>query len=132
MIVFDASTIVGAALKANSTPERALLWAEEVDVLALSPAVDAEIADVLNRPKFAGSISAERRSAFLSALRDAAVWFDPAVRVADCRDPKDDKYLELALAAGAETIVSSDNDLLVLSLWRGVRIVNPAEYLTLV
>jgi hypothetical protein len=44
------------------------------------------------------------------------------VRVTDCRDPKDNKYLELALAAGAETIVSSDDDLLVLHPWRGVRI----------
>ena len=50
-------------------------------------------------------------------------------RVADCRDPKDDKYLELAFAAGAETIVSSDDDLLVLHPWRGVRILRPADYL---
>jgi hypothetical protein len=44
---------VSAALKADSIPERALQPAEEVDVFALSAAVDAEIADVLNRPKFA-------------------------------------------------------------------------------
>jgi predicted nucleic acid-binding protein len=50
------------------------------------------------------------------------------VHVTDCRDPKDDKYLELALAAGAETIVSSDDDLLVLHPWRGVRILRPADY----
>ena len=53
MIVFDASTVVSAVLKADSTPERALLYAEEVDVFALSAAIDAEIAAVLNRPKFA-------------------------------------------------------------------------------
>jgi hypothetical protein len=52
-----------------------------------------------------------------------------AERVTDCRDPKDNKYLELSLAAGAETIVSSDDDLLVLDPWRGVRIMRPAEYL---
>ena len=46
------------------------------------------------------------------------------------RDPKDNKYLELALAAGAETIVSSDEDLLVLHPWRSVRILRPADYLT--
>jgi predicted nucleic acid-binding protein len=50
------------------------------------------------------------------------------VRVTDCRDPKDDKYLELALAAGAEIIVSSDDDLLVLHPWRGARILRPADY----
>jgi predicted nucleic acid-binding protein len=57
------------------------------------------------------------------------VLFTPAERVTDCRDPKDNKYLELALASGAEAIVSSDTDLLALHPWRGARILRPAAYL---
>ncbi len=132
MIVFDAATVVSALLKADSVPERALLRAEEVDVLALSAAVDDEFSEVLSRPKVARVIPLARRDSFLKILRDAAIWFDPAVRVTDCRDPKDDKYLELALAACAETIVSGDDDLLVLDPWRDVRILSPAAYLALV
>ena len=131
MIVVDASALVSAALKVDSVPERALLRAEEVDVFALSPAVEREIVEVFNRPKFAQAIRQERREYLLGILRDEAVWFEPTVRVVDCRDPKDDKYLELALAAGAEIIVSGDDDLLVLHPWRGVRILRPAEYLAL-
>jgi hypothetical protein len=131
VIVFDVSTLIGAALKANSIPERALLRAEAVDVLALSSAVDREFAEVLRRPKFAQTIPLARRRRFLRILRNAAIWFDPLVRVTECRDAKDDKYLELALAAGAETIVSSDDDLLVLDPWRGVRVLKPADYLAL-
>ncbi len=131
MIVFDASAVVSAALKADSVPERALLRAEEVDVFALSAPVDAEIVGVLKRPKFASAIALLRRQRFLAILRSAAVWFEPAVRVTDCRDAKDNKYLELALAAGAETIVSGDIDLLVLHPWRGVRILLPADYLAI-
>jgi predicted nucleic acid-binding protein len=56
LIIFDASALVSAALKADSIPERALLRAEEVDVFALSAAVDREIAGVLNRPRFARAI----------------------------------------------------------------------------
>ena len=108
-----------------------MLRAEEVDVFALSAAVDAEITGVLGRPKFAHAISPARRRRLLEILRCAAVWFEPTVRVTDCRDPKDDKYLELALVAGAETIVSSDDDLLVLHPWRGIRILRPADYLLL-
>ncbi len=129
MIVFDASAVVSAALKPDSVPEEALLRAEEIDVFALSAAVDAEISDVLGRPKFFGAISSVRRAQFLRILREGAVWFEPSVRITDCRDAKDNKYLELALAAGAETIVSSDDDLLVLHPWRGVRILRPAHYL---
>lgn len=131
MIVFDASAVVSAALKADSVPERALLRAEEADVFALSATVDAEIAAVLSRPRFAQAISRERREHVLAVLRGEAVWFEPSFHVTDCRDPKDDKYLELALASGAETIVTSDDDLLVLHPWRGTRILRPADYLAL-
>jgi putative PIN family toxin of toxin-antitoxin system len=131
LIVFDASAVVSAALKADSVPERALLRAEEVDVFALSTEVDREIAGVLARPKFSQMIPHERIERVLALLRGEAVWFEPSVRVTDCRDPKDNKYLELALASGASTVVSSDDDLLVLDPWRSVRLVRPADYLLL-
>ena len=112
-------------------PERALLRAKEADVFALSTSVEAEIAEVLGRPKFAQGIPPERRRRILEILRNTGVWFEPAVRITECRDAKDNKYLELALAAGAETIVSSDDDLLVLHPWRGISILRPADYLAL-
>lgn len=129
MIVFDASTVVSAALRETSVPGRALLHAEATDIFAPSDAVDAEIEEVLNRPRFATAIPLARRTRILTALRDGAVWFDPAERVTDCRDAKDNKYLELALAAGADAIVTGDADLLVLHPWCGVRILRPADYL---
>lgn len=56
----------------------------------------------------------------------ASAW---SIRVTDCRDAKDNRYLELALAAGADAIISGDADLLVLHPWRGTRILRPADYL---
>ena len=129
MIVFDASAVVSAALRADSVPEQALLRAEAIDILALSTEVEAEIVAVLARPRFATAVPAARRARILDALRGQAVWYQPTERVTDCRDAKDNKYLELALAAGAGVIVSGDADLLVLHPWRGVRILRPAEYL---
>lgn len=129
MIVFDASAVVSAALRQDSVPERALLRAEATDLFALSIAVEAEIVEVLGRPRFARSVTAARRKRILDTLCDAAVWFIPTERVTDCRDAKDNKYLELALASGAGTLVSGDADLLVLHPWRGVRVLRPAEYL---
>jgi putative PIN family toxin of toxin-antitoxin system len=83
----------------------------------------------LSRPKFARAISLARRERFLEELRRSAIWFEPSIAVSDCRDAKDDKYLELALAAGADMIVSSDEDLLVLHPWRGIPILSPADFL---
>jgi predicted nucleic acid-binding protein len=48
------------------------------------------------------------------------------------RDPDDDKIIDCAFRAGADFIVSGDNDLLVLQKYKGVYIVTPAEYLNLV
>jgi putative PIN family toxin of toxin-antitoxin system len=131
LIVFDASAVVSAALKADGVPERALLWGGANDVFALSTPVDSEIAEVLRRPRFARAIPEVRLEQFLRLSRADAVWFEPTVEVTECRDPKDNKYLELALAAGAEIIVSGDEDLLVLDPWRGIHIVRPADYLAL-
>jgi putative PIN family toxin of toxin-antitoxin system len=123
--------LVGAAIKPDSVPEQALLRARAADVIALSAPVEAEIMEVLRRPRLASAMSAERRDRVLNLVRDAAVRFEPAVRVTDCRDAKDNIYLELALAAGARIIVSSDTDLLVLHPWRGVRVLRPSEYLAI-
>ena len=127
-VVFDASSIVGAVLKQNSTPERAFLLACTHDVLCLSPDVTAEIREVLGRPKFRRYITDEKRAQILELMTAMALFVEPSLRVTDCRDAKDNKYLELALAAGAETIVASDDDLLVLDPWRGIRVVPPMDY----
>ncbi|HEV8160029.1 MAG TPA: putative toxin-antitoxin system toxin component, PIN family, partial [Pyrinomonadaceae bacterium] len=47
-----------------------------------------------------------------------------------CRDPKDDKLLELALSGNADFLVTGDKDLLVLNPFRGgVKIITPREFL---
>jgi putative PIN family toxin of toxin-antitoxin system len=130
-VVFDASSIVGAALKTDSMPERALLLARSHDTVCLSSAVEGEIREVLQRPKFGRYISDISRQRILDIVGAAAPMFDPAERVSDCRDVKDYKYLELGLAAAASIIVSSDEDLLVLDPWRGIRILRPADYVRL-
>ena len=78
-----------------------------------------EITEVLHRARLTRFVDAALRDEVLDLLIGGARWFEPNVRVTDCRDAKDNMYLELALAAGASTIVSSDEDLLVLHPWRG-------------
>ena len=131
MIVFDASTLVGAAIGRDGLPRRAFHQARQHDVIALSEAVRDEVVEVLHRPRLVRFVDPALRDELLDLLIPGAGWFEPAVRVADCRDAKDNKYLELALAARATIIVSSDDDLLVLHPWRGVRILRPAAYLAL-
>jgi uncharacterized protein len=128
-IVFDASSLVGALLKEGSMPERALIVARARDVICLSATVVDEIRSVFIRPKFHRYLAPRRTEQILDLLMAAALFVEPTETIADCRDPTDNKYLELALAAQAKAIVASDNDLLALDPWRGVRILTPAGYL---
>lgn len=121
--------MVSAALNPNGIPRHALAAARSQGVIALSEAVYREIAEVLSRPKFARVLTADRRHETLELLAAAALWFEPSEPVTDCRDAKDNPYLELALAARATAIVSGDEDLLVLNPWRGIRVLRPARFL---
>ncbi|MBV9735978.1 MAG: putative toxin-antitoxin system toxin component, PIN family [Acidisphaera sp.] len=130
MIVFDATTLVSATFRRQGVPARAVRQALQSDRVAISEAVLAELLDVLDRPRLARFVDPELRAELVGQLDALGVFFTPTETVTDCRDAKDDKYLELALAAGAGVIVSGDADLLVLHPWRGVRILRPVEYLT--
>jgi len=48
----------------------------------------------------------------------------------ECRDPKDNKFLELAVSGGATHLISGDNDLLVLHPFRGIQIMTPQMFLS--
>jgi len=61
-------------------------------------------------------------------LAAAATVVEAPEVVADCRDRKDNRFLDLALAGRAGLIISGDGDLLDLDPWRGVRILTPAAY----
>jgi uncharacterized protein len=119
IVVLDASSFVSAALKSNSLPERALLWAvSPPNRLVLSQAVEDEYREVIFRPKFDRFVTVERRQRILDIVVVASERIEPAETVRECRDPKDD-------------IVSSDvRHLLSMHPWRGIPILSPADYLT--
>jgi hypothetical protein len=133
-VVFDSSTLVSAALRRLSTPRQALLQALDVCEVCASAETLAEVEEVLSRRKFDRYLDQEQRQAFVVKLRQEVSLFvveygDAAAVEPPCRDATDNKFLALALAAEADAIVSSDEDLLVLHPWRGIPILTPAEFL---
>lgn len=88
-----------------------------------------ELVGVLKREKFRRYITLEEVEAFLNAFVKRAVMLEPEDEIRACRDPKDDKFLTLAVAGGAMCIVTGDEDLLVLHPFHGVPIVSAAEFL---
>jgi uncharacterized protein len=97
--------------------------------LLISVPVLAELAEVLGRPRFRRYIDEDRIREFLAAFSGRAEWVTITSSVTACRDPKDNKFLDLALDGRATHIVSGDADLLVLNPFRGIAIVPPAAFL---
>ncbi len=127
--VFDTNVLISAFLFSQSKPRQALEQATVIGVIVLSNSVLSELEEVLYRPKFDRYLTKERRQEFLEDLTENAQFIDVTEQINECRDPKDNKYLELALSGQVECIVTGDDDLLVLNPWRGIEILNVQEFL---
>jgi uncharacterized protein len=128
-IVADTNCLVSRLLLPASIPSQAMRKAVNTGLLLVSEDTMSELADVLARPKFDRYISLEDRQQFLRMLGRVAEFVPLVYRVRECRDPKDDKFLEVALNGKADLILTGDADLLALHPWRDVAILSPAEYL---
>jgi uncharacterized protein len=128
-IVVDTGVLVSAAIRPQSVPalalERALL---HFDVCA-SMATFAELQTVLLRSKFDRYASAATRQLFVQGLSQHLRMVEVTQQVTDCIDPKDNKFLALALVVGAEMIIASDPHLTQMHPWRGIPILPPAAFL---
>ena len=127
-VVMDTNVVVCAALLPRCRPRQAFARALEHGTLLMSSATVAELNDVLSRPRFDTNMHADDRLEFLAALvRDAELVAVTEV-VSDCRDPKDDKFLELVLNGNATHSVSVDEDLLVLHPFCGIPLLTPQGF----
>jgi len=127
--VFDTNTLVSAILFEDSKPGQALRRALRRGCVLLSAPTLEELAEVLQREKFARYVTATEREEFLVAFVERVLFMEPTEEVRACRDPKDDKFLELAVSGRATYIISGDNDLLVLHPFRDIAIMTAAEFL---
>lgn len=133
-VVFDTSTLVSAALRVGSPPHRAMGHTLATGELCVSAATLAELDAVLLRPKFDRYMPVEMRQAFAAFVRHHAAWFEVSEGDAEsvnppCRDLKDNPFLALTQRCGADVLVSSDADLLVMHPWNGVPILTPVAFL---
>ena len=128
-VVFDTNVIVSALMLLGSPPRRAFDAARQHGQLLVSEATLEELDDVLRRPKLSAYVSEDQRLEFLAAYIRDAEDVVVTIRLRECRDPKDDKFLELAIEGRASHVVSGDQDLLTLSPLRGIAILTPADFL---
>jgi len=126
-LVVDTNIFVSAALKESSWPRVVVGWVDRFGGLLKSTATERQVIEVLQRPYFASRLP----GFYLDNVRrifSKAELVTITETVAACRDPSDDKFLELAVNGHADLIVTGDIDLLVLDPFRDIRIITPGAF----
>jgi len=126
--VFDTNVFVSALLF-GGRPREALEKAVDGTVrLFISRAMVTELYNTLSRPKF--KLTQEQVAIFIEEVEALCGPVFPVEKVVQaCRDRKDHIVLECALESRCNMIVTGDGDLLVLKNFRGIPVLNIAEFL---
>lgn len=128
-VIFDTGVVISGLLLPGSMPRQAIQAARTQADLLVSLATLEELDDVIRRPKFDAYMTEEERLEFLAAYIRESQEVTVSISLKVCRDPTDDKFLELAVEGKATHIITGDPDLLTLNPFRGVAIVNPRQFL---
>lgn len=128
-VVVDTNVLISRLLAPASVPARAVSHTVRHGQLLASDATLDELAEVIGRPKFERYLTLDERQQFIRLL--ARIVDRPAIthRFSDCKDPKDNKFLDLAVSGSASHIITGDSDLLALHPFRKIPILTPADYL---
>lgn len=129
--VFDTNVIISALLFNNSVPGSAFFQALNRGKIITSQKMLNELEDVLGREKLNKYVTYEEREEFLEKLIQESELIEDYEEISICRDPKDNKVLELAVAGKASVIITGDDDLLVLNPFSDIQIVSPSDFLEL-
>ena len=128
--VFDTNNLISASLLVDSTNKKAVRKAVLLGEIAFSNEILDEFKEVIFRKKFDRYfVSHEERLELLNELESSIKQFFPSEVITACRDPKDNKFLELAIAANASCIITGDKDLLILNPFRNIPILNAVDFL---
>lgn len=128
-VVLDTNVLISALLFHTGTLSwLRLAWQAEVIRPLASRETTGELIRVLSYPKFGlGNDEQEDLLADYLPWCETVVVSQPPV-VPQCRDPFDRPFLELALAAQADALISGDNDLLALAQDFPVPILTPRDF----
>ena len=132
-LVLDTTIVVSSFLSPTGAPGRIIeLWQDETFEVAASEPILAEYGRVLGYEHIRARhrMSDDEIDQASTQLRQAVILVEPTERiVAIAADPADDMFLECAVAANAEYIISRDPHLLNIGEFRGIQILSPGAFL---
>jgi putative PIN family toxin of toxin-antitoxin system len=127
--VFDTNILLSALFDDTGVPAKALKKARINGTLLISDEVVTEYLEVFTRKKFDRYVPIPYRLVFIENIISNALPVLIHSQVDICRDPRDNKFLSLAVAAETKCIVTGDNDLLILHPFQNIPILNPLNFI---
>jgi putative PIN family toxin of toxin-antitoxin system len=127
-LVFDTSSLIPICLHPDREPAQIFKRATFHHDLFASSETIAELMEVLSRSKFDAWRSANQRMAWGMLYQSMVTVVDSMVKIEDCRDVKDNKFLEVAVSAQADILISSDIHLLELHPYRNMEILKLKDF----
>lgn len=128
--VLDTNVLISGIFWSGAPSEVLRAWQQQRFVLTLSLPILEEYRRVLAEMTQKYSVSAAAQVLELIQLH-AEIITPVSFGSIVCSDPDDDKFLEAAVAAGADYVVSGDTALLRLKKYQHVEIVRPAQFLNM-
>jgi putative PIN family toxin of toxin-antitoxin system len=128
-VVLDTNVLVSFVLNTGSVPGRAVERVLHRHEWIGTPDTIAEFFSVIFSAKLDRFVAFERREEITAFLSPFVSIRRVNERIEACRDPKDNKFLEAALAGDAHFLVTGDGDLLALDPFQRTTILNPASFL---
>ena len=128
-VVPDTNLIVSAMLTGGTSPQQALEYVISRGTILLSTDTFDELESVLLRSGFDKYVPIGTRLNLLARLENQGNWTTVTQTITACRDPKDNKFLELAVSGQASHIITGDGDLLALHPFDSIPIVTPRDFL---
>jgi putative PIN family toxin of toxin-antitoxin system len=127
-LVLDTNVLISAILSPNSISAKILNWGEDNGVILYSAATLNEVLSVLGRSKFSKYIDDNDIDGLSIRIKTVWLFVEILNQVQLCRDPKDDKFIDLALNGKASHLITGDSDLLVLNPVENTSIINPRTF----
>ena len=124
--VFDTNSLISALILPSSVSRIPLKKADELGILVFSKETLDELNEVIIRSKFDKYVTLEDRLEYIQRLEARGEIIKTSSVFTDCRDKKDNKFLNLAYDGKASCIITGDQDLLILNPFQQIEIISSA------
>lgn len=129
-VVIDTNVFISGLLKSHSCRKIVNSLKEAKFILVISPQILDELIEVIARPKFHNVITRETAERLIETIKSQAILVKPSQRLNVIKgDPDDNRFLEAAIEARVDFIISGNHHLITLKTFRKIPIITAVQFL---